>query len=698
MGSDAFLVAVQELAERNLTLADLIGAAEASQQAGEFGLAIQLYALWIRLNQDHAHLPAAHFNHGVLLARSGDLNGSKCAMERALALNPDFFPGYVGLCNALEALGAAGDALGQWAALSQRLASVTRSAIDYKITALRQAGRILVANRRSSDAERILSQALELDPAQPDIVQSYLGVRLAQCEWPVVAPWPGVSNKMLMQGMGPLSMAVYSDDPMLHFASAWRYEGGSIDERCAALNESRRPVAADYQPRRRRVGYVSSDLCNHAVGALLAEFFEFHDRSAFEVFAYYSGPATEDALQARIKPAIEHWIDIRDLDDTEAARRIESDGIDILVDLNGHTKGARTKIFAQAPAPVIVNWLGYPGTMATSYHHYIIADDWIVPGDHELYYSEKVLRLPCYQANDRKRVVSPRRPSRREAGLPEDAVVFCCFNDVHKIIRFTFERWMTILQRVPSSVLWLLSGSEAANANLLAAAARCGIAPERLIFADLVPHADHLARVPLADLFLDTAPYGAHVTGSDVLWMGVPILTLSGRSFASRVCGSLLRCAGVPELVCTTPDEYVERAVALGHDRAEITRLKQRLAASRKSCTLFAVDKLVRDLEDLYRHMWNDFLRGSLPRPDLANFDVYLDVGCAIDHEAIDLMAVADYATLYHARMARRHRVLPIGEDRRLWTAADIARWTAAHAEPAPGGHNIYAFPATAAE
>ncbi len=415
--------------------------------------------------------------------------------------------------------------------------------------------------------------------------------------------------------------------------------------------------------------------------------------------AYYCGPQSEDALQARIKPAIEHWVDIRALDDDAAARRIEADGIDILVDLNGHTKDSRTGIFFRRPAPVIVNWLGYPGSMGTPCHHYIIADDWIIPADHELYYSEKVLRLPCYQPNDRKRAVSPRRPSRAEAGLPEQAMVFCCFNDVHKILPFTFARWMTILRRVPGSVLWLLGGSDAANKNLRGFAARAGISPERLIFAPVASYPDHLARVPLADLFLDTSPYGAHVTAADVLWMGVPILTLSGRSFASRVCGSLCRAACLPELVCSTPDDFVERAVALGSERDELGRLRERLAGARDSCVLFAVDSLVTHLEALYRQMWRDFLRGGLPRPELANLAAYLEVGCEIDHEAAELLGTRDYHAIYQDGLARRHRAYPIGEDRRLWTAADIAHWTGADAsaENDDGSGNIHPFPISAA-
>jgi hypothetical protein len=253
-------------------------------------------------------------------------------------------------------------------------------------------------------------------------------------------------------------------------------------------------------------------------------------------------------------------------------------------------------------------------------------------------------------------------------------MVYCCFNGSQKISRFTFERWMTILSRVPDSVLWLLDGGEAISKRLVDFAAQRGIAPERLIFAPKMSHANHLARYPLADLFLDTAPYGAHTTASDSLWMGVPILTLSGHSFASRVCGSLARSAGIPDLVCSTADEYLERAIALGKNRAELRKHKDRMAVVRASCALFNMDSHVRHLETLYKQMWEEFHRGELPRPDLTNLEVYQEVGIEEDHDATEVLSIKDYRGWFRAKLAERHRRCAIGPDKRLWTTADIAR------------------------
>jgi predicted O-linked N-acetylglucosamine transferase (SPINDLY family) len=407
-------------------------------------------------------------------------------------------------------------------------------------------------------------------------------------------------------------------------------------------------------------------LREHAVGFLTSEIFELHDREKVEVFAYYCGIPGEDSTKARIRSTVDHWCDIAAMPDKEAARRIVDDGIDILVDLNGYTKDARTKLFALRPAPVIVNWLGYPGTMATPYHNYIIADDFIVPPGSEIYYAEKVLRLPCYQPNDRKRVIA-RAPTRAEAGLPDDAFVFCCFNGMQKISRFTFDRWMEILRAVPRGVLWLLTGSDETNERLLQRAEQQGIARNRIVFAPRRANPDHLARYVLADLFLDTTPYGAHTTASDALWLGVPVLTVPGRSFPSRVCGSLVKAAGMEEMLCTSPEDYVRRAIQLGTDADLLRALKQKLAERREDCTLFATGLLVSSLEQLYAQAWQDYTQGNLPTPDLANLEIYHEIGCDLDHEGTEFLTLPDYAGLYRQKLAARHALYPVPADHRLW-------------------------------
>ena len=307
--------------------------------------------------------------------------------------------------------------------------------------------------------------------------------------------------------------------------------------------------------------------------------------------------------------------------------------------------------------------------MASPHHHYLIADEWIIPPNQEQHYTEKVLRLPCYQPNNPRRLVAPQTPTRADAGLPANAIVYCCFNGAHKLTRIVFERWLTILKNVPGSVLWLLSAGDATDARLREVAQAHGVPAERLVFAPKLANPHHLARYVLADLFLDTFPYGAHTTASDALWMGVPILTQSGRSFASRVCGSLARAAGVPELVCATPEEYLARAIAFGKDPSLLTPLRQRLTATRNSCTLFDMPLLVRSLEQLYAEMWQAFQRGKLPQPNLDNLDVYLEVGANARADEEEAASPHDYIAWWKSRLLKRHHKRPIRPDQRFWPA-----------------------------
>jgi len=671
MAVDLFLSAVRELAERNLALSELIHFAEKLKSAKQQEYCVQLYRLWIAANPTNALLGVAEFNLAAMLSDQGDVAGAKALLESAIAHTPELYPAYINYGSALERLGQADQAIAQWNTVIGKLSLINGPNLGYKLTALKQMGRVLEAHDEDVKAEAVLQQSLSIDPRQYDVAQHLLSLRLAQCKWPVVVPFDGCSRETLMKGISPLSLAAYTDDPMLQLATSWVYNR-DIGDPAEIFEHDRKDRAARRQPRL-KIGYVSSDLREHAIGFLMAELFELHDRSKVEVFAYYCGVPSSDAINARIKASMEHWVDISGMDDATAARRIAEDGIDILVDVNGYTRDARTKAFAMRPAPVQVNWLGFPGTMASPYHQYIIADDWIIPEGAEIYYSEKVVRLPCYQPNDRKRIVAPVGQTRAEAGLPDDAVVFCCFNGTQKISRFTFERWLTILERVPNSVLWLLDRNPATNERLRDFAAQRGIARERLVFAPKLANPYHLARYPLADLFLDTLPYGAHTTASDALWMGVPILTLSGRGFASRVCGSLARSAGLSDLICDSAEGYVELAVRLGNNPAELAGFKTRLEENRNTCVLFDMDLLASRLEALYEDMWGEYVRGEIPEPDLSNLAVYQEIGAALDNDGTDIGLMEDYHGWYRAELARRHRLRPIRDDRRLWTMADIA-------------------------
>jgi predicted O-linked N-acetylglucosamine transferase (SPINDLY family) len=356
------------------------------------------------------------------------------------------------------------------------------------------------------------------------------------------------------------------------------------------------------QQSRFRVGYLSSDLQDHAAAYLIAEVLELHDRDRFEVFAYSYGPEDQGAMRRRLRAACEHFIDIGREPDDVASERIRNDALDVLVDLKGYTAGDRLSIMAHRPCDVQVTWLGYPGTTGAAFVDYLIADAFIIPPERESAYSERIVRLPhCYQPNDRKRPAAEPAP-RAAYGLPDHAFVFCCFNQTYKITPDLFAAWMRLLETVPASVLWLVDSNRWAKRNLLEAAQAQGIAAERLVFAARLPYASHLARYRVADLALDTFPYTSHTTLSDALWCGCPTVALCGETFASRVSGSLLKAADMPELVTHNLRDYEELARRLATDRALFAQARSKATAA-KSSPLFDPESLTRDLERLYLQM-----------------------------------------------------------------------------------------------
>jgi predicted O-linked N-acetylglucosamine transferase (SPINDLY family) len=674
MSESAFLTSLVAITGRTASLGDLVRDASALTEQGESGLAEQLYKVWIGLNAGHAQAFVAHFNLSGLQSAAGDIAGAIASLEAAVASNPDFAPAYINLGGLLERTGELDRAMAQWTTVVNKPAPINGQAAGYVQAALRQMSRMLMDHHRLAAAEAGLRQSLDINPNDRDVVEQYLAMRLGQCEWPTVVPWEGATRKALMAGFHPLSMAAYTDDPLLQLACARQFCERTAGQVFTDNPSDRRHAKIDLTGRRLRVGYVSSDLRDHAVGYLMAELWELHDKAAIEVFVYYCGPEPKGRIHDRARDAIEHWTSIRDLTDDQAAAAIAADAVDILIDVNGHTRDARLGVFSRRPAPIQVNWLGFPGSIGSPFHHYIIGDDFITPPGCEAWYSEKVLRLPCYQPNDRQRLVAAERPSRRDAGLPDDAFVFCSFNAAQKFTRFTFDRWIEILVRTPGSVLWLLESTPETQKHLSEYAEARGVAAGRLIFAPKQGNPNHLARYPLADLFLDTLPYGAHTTASDALWMGVPLLTLAGRCFASRVCGSLVRAAGLPDLVVDTPQAFVEKAVALAADKAGLAALRARLEAGRDHSVLFDMDLLVSRLEGLYRGMVEDQQQGRLPKPDLTNLETYLAVGILHDHEVEEVVAIADYEGWWKAKLALHHRHWPLPPDSRLWTAEDITR------------------------
>ncbi len=385
-----------------------------------------------------------------------------------------------------------------------------------------------------------------------------------------------------------------------------------------AIDQLTRGMGFELTPARKsrlRLGYLSSDFREHAVAYLLAEALELHDREAFDVFGYGIGGDDGSELRQRLMNAFDQFVDVGPLSAQDAARRIHADGIDILIDLNGHTQGGRTEICALRPAPLQVSYLGYPATMGADFVDYVITDRYLTPPEQQRNYSERFAYLPdVYQPNDRMRPMLAETPPRSTYGLPEDGFVYCSFNNSYKITPRLFEIWMRLLAKTPGSVLWLQEGNTLVMANLRREAQRRGIAPDRIVFSPRKLPDEYRAQYRVADLFLDTLPYNAGATASDALWAGLPLLTCSGQTYVSRMAGSLLRAVGLPELIASSLDEYESTALTLAQEPQELRTLRQRLVDARERAPLFDTPRYTRNLEEAYRGMWLELVSGNESR------------------------------------------------------------------------------------
>ncbi|GAB1390420.1 MAG: hypothetical protein AMXMBFR78_06340 [Rubrivivax sp.] len=405
----------------------------------------------------------------------------------------------------------------------------------------------------------------------------------------------------------PFAHVTLQDDPA-DLLKATRMLSRHVAQRARPLP----PRASDWRPdgRRLRVSYLSADFHQHATCILMAEMLEQHDRARFEVTLYSHGKDDGTAMRRRIEGACEHFVDLRHSTDREAAERIRADGCDLLIDLKGYTAHNRFAIFAWRPAPVSASFLGFPGTTGADFVDYFIGDPVVTPLAHQPFYSEQIAQMPvCYQPNDRQRAL-PEPPARAEEGLPEGALVLAGFNQPYKISPEVFDTWCALLVELPQAVLWLLDWNEQARANLEREAAARGVDPTRIVWARRKLPAQHMARMQLADLFLDTWPCNAHTTASDALWAGVPVVTFAGRTFASRVAASLNHAVGLPELVCDDAAHYARTVVELAGDPARRAALRQRLVAARTGSPLFDSRRFTRDFEALLLRMMQRHVEG----------------------------------------------------------------------------------------
>ena len=471
---------------------------------------------------------------------------------------------------------------------------------------------ILSDEHRWEDALEVLEAARVLDTEKDRGLGQRFGNRMQICDWTGYERDLRLLVERVAEGDDDLSSfnsLAHLDDPALQKRYVLR-SSHRLAQR--ALPARRDPPAAG--DGRITIAYVSGDFRDHATMYLMADVFEHHDRSRFRIIALSLKKVANSTMRARVEPFFDAFHDVDDLTDREILALARQEGVEIAADLMGFTQFARPSLFAAKLAPVQANYLGYAGTTGLTAMDYVIADPVLIPEQSRQHYTEKVAYLPdSYQPNDRKRAIAEGGNDRAQHGLPENAFVFCCFNNNFKITPAVFDSWMRILAAAPDSVLWLFSYAAVVESNLRAAAAARGIDPERLVFAKRLPLPDHLARHRAADLFLDTLPYNAHTTASDALWAGVPVLTLMGETFASRVAGSLVTAAGLPELIAPNREAYEKMAVGFYNDRESLRALRRKLADQIPHCALFDAQRYTRKLETLFEQMAERQRRGLPP-------------------------------------------------------------------------------------
>ena len=584
----------------------------ALRMQGKLGKAVTHYERALALDPRHAE---THSNLGVAYQNMGALDKAIAHCRKAVALKPDHAEAHNNLGAALGQLGRPDEAL-----------AACRRALELK-PALADAhcnlGLLLADRGQPEEAALTFRNALAAEPDHGLARAMLVDALQRVCDWQELETQAARLDAQVDAALAsggraaerPFTNVVRCGDPArnLMIAKSWSAEAA---RRAFALSSPLSARPRGPPQRAIRIGYLSCDFHDHATAHLVAGLFGLHDREGFEIQAYSYGPDDGSDYRKRIAEGCDRFIDVRALSALEAARRIHEDGVDILVDLKGHTKGARLEICALRPAPVQVAYLGYPGSTGAEFFDYVITDRVVTPEDQAPHYSEEFAYLPhCYQVNDHTQAISEKPVARADFGLPpEESFVFCSFNQPYKIEPVMWDVWMRLLLSAPESALWLYCPNETAAQNLRREAAARAVDAGRLVFADNLPKPEHLARLKLADLFLDTRICNGHTTTSDALWAGLPVLTLQGRHFASRVASSLLTAIGLEELITYSLEGYEALAARLACRPAELGAVREKLARNRLTEPLFDTPRFARGLEEAYRQMWALHLAGETPR------------------------------------------------------------------------------------
>ncbi len=573
------------------TLDTVIAQAETLKAAGRITDAAALYESWLQDHDSPARCVAL-FNLGVLRSDLGDLEAADAAYTAAVAANPRLYQARINAGLVAERRHQDVEAVRHWLAVAEAVSQGHADALPCATIALNHIGRLQEARRHYNAAESALAHSLQLDPDQPDAIQHWVHLRQKQCAWPVYEPVAGLPVNRLMAATSPLAMLAPLDDPAMQWLTSFAFVTRKYafpDERLAP---PRREPAA-----RLRIGYLSGDLCTHAVGLLMAELLEAHDRTRVHITAFDFSPEDGTAHRARLRGAVDEMVLIHTMSDRAAAEAINSRGIDVLLDMHGLSSGARPGILALRPAPLIGGYLGFIGTTALPWLDFVVTDRWTMPESVTPYMTERPLYIDGSMIPLFHQPVTSCRFTRETVGLPPDRVVLACFNNIYKITPALFASWLRILQRAPGAVLWLLDDNTWATTALRAHAVATGLDPARLIFSGRSTHAEYREKLTLADVYLDTYPYNAGSTARDVLDAQVPLVTLAGRTPVSRMAGGLLQAAGLGDLIAATWEGYEDLAVALAQSAAARDGVRATMRA-RADGWREAPARLVKSLED----------------------------------------------------------------------------------------------------
>ena len=529
-------------------------------------------------------------NYGILLEKSNNFENALLVFENAISISPEFAKAYNNRANVLKELNRFDEALMDY----DRAIELMSNFGD----AYYNRGLLHLELKHFDHTVADLNRALEFNSSINFIIGLRFHIEMLLCNWinfevNLNLLISDICNHKKSTPSFPL-LALY-DSPLTQRKASEIWVNDKFPPN-SALGDLSKSLSKP----KIKIGYYSADFREHPVSYLTAELFELHDKNSFEIYAFYFGPQEESFIQNRISSAVTQFIDIRRSSDIEVAIISRKMGIDIAVDLTGHTQGGRSGIFSYRAAPIQLSYIGYLGTMGAEYYDYLIGDKVIIPETSQKYYTEKILYLPSYQINDSKREISKKIFTRADFNLPLTGFIFCCFNQSYKITPTTFDVWMDILKATPGSVLFLYSNNTTAENNLKAEAEKRNVNQTRIFFGTTLERKEYLARYKVADLFLDTLPYNAGTTASDALWAGLPVLTCIGESFASRTAASLLTAIGLPELITENYEEYKNLAIELAANHSKLEILKNKLERNLKTSTLFDSPRITKHIENAY--------------------------------------------------------------------------------------------------